>query len=230
MITVCVRNVGDERSPDCNPVSFEKGLKIYHEGDPARHWYEIASGIVRTCRFLADGHRQLTGFFYAGDVFGIDETVYRESAEAVTGVTLRRYSVRSSGGAAAPAGGSRDKALEKALESARRSIFMFGHRTAANRMAAFLIAVAERSDASLDVQLPMTRSDIADHLNLTLHTVSRTISEFARKGLIALHGPQHVKILDLDELRALAGEAASREEPCGHKLRVAWTAEPCETV
>ena len=52
----------------------------------------------------------------------------------------------------------------------------------------------------------MTRSDIADYLNLTLHTVSRTIADFARKRLIALDSPQHVRILDLDGLRALSGE------------------------
>jgi CRP-like cAMP-binding protein len=185
---------------------FAKGLTVYHEGDSAEHWYEVVSGIVRTCRFLADGHRQLTGFFYVGDVFGVESSAYREAAEAVTNVELRRFPIATAD-ARADGFGNRDKVLEKALESARQSIFLFGHRTAANRLAAFLISISERPGASPGLHLPMTRSDIADHLNLTLHTVSRTICDFARRGLIALDGPQKVRVLDLTGLRMAAGDA-----------------------
>jgi CRP/FNR family transcriptional regulator, nitrogen fixation regulation protein len=180
-----------------------KGDTIYHQGDLAYQWFEVISGIVRTCRFMADGHRQLTGFFYAGDVFGVEGPRRCESAEAVTDVVIRRVPLAALGHGPDRA----PQAFERALESARRSIFLFGHRTAANRVAAFLITMAERSGIDEGVQLPMTRSDIADHLNLTLHTVSRTISDFARKGLIALHGRQEVRILALDGLRAIAGES-----------------------
>lgn len=188
---------------------FRKGDTIYHQGDPARYWYEVISGIVRTCRFFDDGHRQLTGFFYSEDVFGVEGPAHREAAEAVTDVILSRQAQDALDLGDKGAEIARDKVLAKALESARQSIFLFGHRTAANRLAAFLIGIAERPGASAGVQLPMTRSDIADHLNLTLHTVSRTISEFVRSDLIALDGPQKVRILSLDGLRAVAGDAES---------------------
>jgi len=190
--------------PECHVISLQKGMVVYNQGDPARHWYEVVSGIVRTCRFHGDGHRQLTGFYYSDDVFGVDGDAYSETAEAVTPVLLRRYSAKCLDEADSVAGTS--KVLQKALASARQCIFLFGHRTAHARVAAFLIAIAERADAGDGVQLPMTRSDIADHLNLTLHTVSRTISDFARRGLIALDGPQSLWVLDLDGLRAAAGD------------------------
>lgn len=185
-------------------VQYPKGHTIYHQGDLANQWFEVVSGIVRTCRFMADGHRQLTGFFYAGDVFGVGGPRHCESAEAVTEVLLRKVPMSSLGNGP----GNAPQPLERALESARRSIFLFGHRTAANRVAAFLITIADRSGIEAGVQLPMTRGDIADHLNLTLHTVSRTISDLARKGLIALSGRQEVRILDLEGLRTIAGDAA----------------------
>jgi CRP-like cAMP-binding protein len=191
-------------------VSFGKGETIFHEGDQALYWYEVLSGIVRTCRFLGDGHRQLIGFFYPNDVVGVGGVVHGESAEAVTDVVLRRIPAASGADGHSPESGRRDEALHKALESARRSIFLFGHRTATQRVAAFLLTIAERTAARSDVQIPMTRSDIADYLNLTLHTVSRTISDFARKRLIALDGPQTMRILDPDQLCVLAGE------PDGH--------------
>ena len=123
----------------------------------------------------------------------------------MTAVVLRRFAaVPSSPAEATPE--AHGRILERALESARQCIFLFGHRTAANRVAAFLISIADRSGGRSGVQIPMTRSDIADYLNLTLHTVSRTISEFAKRRLIVLDGPQNIRILDLEQLRLLAGD------------------------
>lgn len=206
MITLSADDSGEAIRMNGRLIHVGKGSTVYHQGDSASHWYEVVSGIVRTCRFQGNGHRQLTGFYYGGDAFGLDAGSYCESAEAVTDIVLRRFAAGDLDQDLARES-ARDRVLGKALESARRSIFLLGHRTAASRLAAFLIAVAERSAVSPGVNLPMTRSDIADHLNLTLHTVSRTISEFVRNGVIALDGPQNVRILDLEGLQAVAGEA-----------------------
>ena len=50
----------------------------------------------------------------------------------------------------------------------------------------------------------MSRSDIADHLGLTIHTVSRILSEFVRRDIISLDSPQSVMIKDYGGLRLLA--------------------------
>lgn len=186
---------------------FRKGQIIYLQDDKARHWYRVSSGIVRTCRLHADGHRQLTGFFYPDDVFGVEEGVYSEFAEAVTDVALVRFP--NEGFDASPfdrRSNQSSLALQRALKSAQQCIFLLGHRTAAQRLAAFLLTMATRMGGHGGVQLPMSRTDIADHLGLTIHTVSRTICEFARRRLIALDGPQHIRIIDFAELRELAGE------------------------
>lgn len=195
-----------------------RGTTLYHQGDPATTWFEVASGIVRTCRFHADGHRQLTGFFYPGDTFGLDRDWYEETAEAVTDATLR--------GHARPAGGRDDDddnardALVRALGSARSCIFLLGHRTAQQRLAAFLLVIANRTGGGLGGLLPMSRADIADHLGLTIHTVSRTLSTMARKGLIAFDQPSRFRIRDAVRLRDLAGEArAERVSPVVPDMR-----------
>jgi CRP/FNR family nitrogen fixation transcriptional regulator len=212
LITLYSRECDDGQRPSGQLISLNKGLVIYHEGDQAGHWYEVVSGTVRTCRFMGDGHRQLTGFFYCDDVFGVDREQYRETAEAVTSVILRRFPTTAAAEVDSAAE-ARGRVLERALERARECIFLFGHRTAANRVAAFLIEIAERSGGKSGVEIPMTRSDIADYLNLTLHTVSRTISDFAKRRLIALDGPQNMRILDLERLRLLAGDELGRGEP-----------------
>jgi CRP/FNR family nitrogen fixation transcriptional regulator len=185
-------------------LKFRKGEIVYTQGDPATDWFEVMSGTVRTCFLYSGGHRQLTGFFYPGDVFGIDNGHYASSAEAVTAVTLRRcgrgFGEDEQLSDAAPVHG----ALESALSNAQACIFLLGRRTAAERMAAFLLTTARRFAIDKPFHLPMSRADIADHLGLTIHTVSRTLSEFVRRNLISLNGPQSIMIEDRRGLKRLA--------------------------
>ena len=190
--------------PQDTILKFRKGEIIFSQGDPGDCWFEVISGTVRTCHFHIDGHRQLTGFFYQGDVFGVEYGLRDSAAEAVTNAVLARRPA-SSGGPDAP---GQNRALERALDSANQCIFLLGRRNANERVAAFLLIAAKRLSAIGSVPLPMTRGDIADHLGLTIHTVSRTISGFVRQGLIELDGPQSCRLLDPGGLRAIAGEEA----------------------
>ncbi len=193
-------------------LKFLKGEIVYAQGDPATDWFEVISGTVRTCLLYSDGHRQLTGFFYPGDVFGIDSGHYSSSAEAVTAVTLRRcgrgFGEEARGGDVPPVRG----VLESALSNAQACIFLLGRRTAAERMAAFLLTTARRFRADRPFQLPMSRSDIADHLGLTIHTVSRTLSDFVRRDLISLNGPQSITIVDRAGMKRLADGEGSEDD------------------
>jgi CRP-like cAMP-binding protein len=209
-----------------NLLRYSKGTPIYCEGDPAKHWFEVVSGIVRTCRFHADGRRQLTGFFYAGDVFGLDAAFHAEAAEAVTDTTLHRHA-RILPQAQRETETNKDGAefaLRRALDSAQRCIFLLGRKTATERVAAFLVAVTHRLEGHGQIELPMSRSDIADHLGLTIHTVSRTISDLVRRRIIALDGPQHVRIIDRERLRDLTGETEPEELWARHDTQAAGEA------
>lgn len=170
---------------------------------------------MRTCRFTPDGHRQLTGFFFPGDVFGLETAVRRTSAETVSDVVLRRHGQPR---LASPAPydpamfSDLGSGLGRALESAEDRILLFGLRTAAERVAAFLLMMADRSSLGVDVCLPMSRSDIADYLGLTVETVSRTFSQFVRARLIQLRGPHQFRILDRPRLCRAGGSAATVAE------------------
>lgn len=188
---------------------FRKGETIYVEGDPAPSWFMVETGVARTCRFHANGHRQLTGFQYPGDVLGYEQETHRDSAEAVTDVTMRRHRMALP---ASPAAGDRTTdqslaitALRNALDNANRCIFLFGRRTAPERLAAFILMTAERLGGYDDIELPMCRTDIADYLGLTIHTVSRTLTQMSRERLITIDGAHRCRILDMPGLRSLAG-------------------------
>jgi CRP/FNR family transcriptional regulator, anaerobic regulatory protein len=94
------------------------------------------------------------------------------------------------------------------LSLAQDHMVLLGRRTADEKVAAFLLGMRERwrrlGGSLVTILLPMTRQDIADYLGLTLETVSRTISKFARSRML-LVVPDGVRLLDPARIEALAG-------------------------
>src|ERR1700758_5530370 len=73
-------------------LSFDQDCEIYGEGEEALSYYKVVSGVVRTCKFLADGRRQIDAFHVAGDVFGIETgSEHSLSAEAVSDCKIVAY-------------------------------------------------------------------------------------------------------------------------------------------
>lgn len=180
-----------------------KGEAVYRQGDEDGYWFQVMEGVIRTCRISSDGCRHLTSFCYPGDVFGIELGPHGDEAEAV--ISAEVFAWR---GWEAPGGAplTPESALYRSLSTARRVMCILGRRTAEERVAAFLIAANDRACAAR-VNLPMTRADIADHLGLTPYTVSRTFSEFVRRGLIEMDDAQNLTMVQVQLLREMAGES-----------------------
>ncbi len=171
-------------------LTFTADRRIYAEGDEARSYYKVVSGVVRTCQFLSDGRRQIDAFHLPGDVFGFEcGAAHRLSAEAVSNCTVIAYRRRGMENVIA----ADDRIARQfftyamtCLEQTREHCLLLGRGSAAQKIAAFLMEMAERGDAASVVALPMSRQDIADYLGLTIETVSRTLSQMERDGTIAL--------------------------------------------
>jgi CRP/FNR family transcriptional regulator len=193
-------------------VAAGPGQTIVVEGDPIDGWFRIASGAVRLSKSTPDGRRQVVDFLIAGDYFGLtSERHYGYSVEAISRTTLVRYSR-----ARLEAGVETEPVLARRLfgiacaelQRARQHLLLLGRKCADEKIASFLLALAERlgthSNGADIVHLPMSRQDMADYLGLTIETVSRTLTRLRREGLIALSTPQHVLLLRPDRLRTLA--------------------------
>jgi CRP-like cAMP-binding protein len=189
--------------------SYARGSAVFYQGDHAEHWYVVRDGVLRTCRFRSDGQRQLTGFYFAGDIIGFEADRYLATAEAVTEARLECHGVHG-----VPIASEK---LERALANANRYIVLLGHRTAAERVAAFLISLPRDGH---HIALPMSRADIADYLGLTIHTISRTFSDLARRGILSAESRHRLRIDDPQQLARLSGEET--EAPVNHQGR-----EPC---
>jgi CRP-like cAMP-binding protein len=187
-----------------------RNREIYAEGEDAQHWYEVLSGTVRVCKFLADGRRHIVEFYSPGDSFGLDSGDERGfSAEAVTDATVMRYS-RAATERALEESPALDRRLRqlmlKSLAAAQGRLLLLGRMTAPERVAAFLLDMIERNDGETRFDLPMSRSDIADYLGLTIETVCRILSDFKRRGVIAIPNPHRIEILDRDAIEAVEEE------------------------
>jgi CRP-like cAMP-binding protein len=196
-------SIGVHDTRNIQALHFCRDDAIYFEGDFAPAWFAVSEGVVRTCRYKENGNRQILGFYYPGDVFGLEPTARRETAEAVTDAVVRCPAQEGHGQRDAS---DVESALRRALGAAYENIAILGRRTAQERVAAFILATAAEVGRSEEFSFPMSRSDMADYLGLTIHTVSRTIGQLCDQQLISLRGARHCRILDIARLKALAGE------------------------
>ena len=186
---------------------IERGAVIVAQGDPADYCYVIVAGCVRTVGLMQDGRRQIGEFLVPGNLFGweaLDE--YGFGAEAVTRATLRRYTCRSLENFARQDRGfaTRFRALAAStLRQREGHLFLLGRMTASERIARFLLQMADRisGDVSIRIELPMSRADIADYLGLTTETVCRGLTEMQRQGVIVIDRGQ-IMIRNRGALRA----------------------------
>ena len=191
-------------------VRFARNETIFSDGDEATNVYKVISGAVRLCKHMADGRRQIADFLLAGDLFGVMQFGhYKFTAEAVGDVVLMCYPQSQVARLSRSMPNLRGRLLvliSQRLLGMQDHLVMLGRQTAKERIASFLLHIAERSDAEegLAFDLPMSRQDIADYLGLTIETVCRMLGELKRERLIAVPNVGQVVLNDMDALRALA--------------------------
>jgi CRP/FNR family transcriptional regulator, nitrogen fixation regulation protein len=168
-------------------MTFPRNCEIYGEKEPAEYLYKIVSGTVRTYKVLIDGRRQIGAFYQAGDMFGLEiADEHTCSAEAVADckiIVIKRSAVLALA--------TKDNAVARQMWTltARELERMQGRnllliKSAQERVAGFLLEMADRASAGNAVELPMSRQDIADYLGLTIETVSRTFTHLEKTAAI----------------------------------------------
>jgi CRP/FNR family transcriptional regulator, nitrogen fixation regulation protein len=182
-----------------------KDEEIFAEGDRAGFLYKVVSGAVRTFRLLSDGRRQIDAFHLPGDIFGIETgEEHRFTAEAMadtTFVVYRRCNLVTLDGGEL----SRQvlTSMMRSLEHAQNHMLLLGRKNAVEKVATFLIVMSERISTGNQVDLPMSRLDMADHLGLTIETVSRSLTQLEREGIIDLPTHRSIVLLNKAALRRL---------------------------
>ena len=188
------------------PMSFTRNAEIYGEGEPADYLYKVVSGTVRTYKVLSDGRRQIGAFYMPGDVFGLetsDEHTFSAEAIADTKVLVIK---RSALVALAKRDGEVARQLWAltGLELSRvQDHILLLIKTAQERVAGFLLEMADRASNGNSVELPMSRQDIADYLGLTIETVSRTLTTLENAAAIELPSSRRIVLRNRSALSRL---------------------------
>jgi CRP/FNR family nitrogen fixation transcriptional regulator len=188
-------------------MSFAANAEIYGEDEPADYLYKVVSGTVRIYNVLVDGRRQIGAFHLPGDIFGLETgDEHTSSAEAITEckiIVIKRSTVM------ALAARDNDVARQMWALTARELQRVQEHslvliKSAEERVAGFLLEMAERVSTSGAVELPMSRQDIADYLGLTIETVSRTLKHLEDAAAIEVPKRRRILLRNRSALRRLS--------------------------
>ena len=187
---------------------YARDVEVYGEGEPSEYFYKVLSGAVRTYKMLVDGRRQICAFHLRGNFFGLEvDQEHALSAETIVNSKILRIK-RS----ALMAQAESDKEVARQLwamtgDELKRvqAHVLLLIKTAKERVAEFLLEMAERAPTNEGIELPMSRQDIADYLGLTIETVSRTLTDLEKNETIFLPNSRRVVLRNRDALVACGG-------------------------
>lgn len=193
-------------------VRLSAGEALVREGEPRRGVFTVTKGALRRIRLLPDGRRLVAGFLMPGDFIGFSGTShYKHTIEAITDSTLCEFSMADMRGLCHDHPELERELLERAcveLDATRGNLMSLARLNPMERLSGFLVDMAQRrrrqGQDDTEVILPMTRTDIADYLGLTVETVSRSFTRLRQEGSIATDDPHHVRLLNRKRLDALA--------------------------
>ena len=191
-------------------ISFDRHETIFRAGDATVGISEILAGAVMVYQLLEDGRRQVVEVVLPGGMVGFAVNgSHPSTCEALTCVRLHSFracdldhslELRARIGAQAQA----------QICAMHQHVLALGRKTAEERVAGLLARFAELGlrefGRSISIELPMTRSEIGDHLGLSLETICRTLTGFQQKGVLALGKKRgEVIVKNLRRLRQMAG-------------------------
>ncbi len=196
---------------------FDAGSTILVAEEPATLFANVVSGVVKLNQVSADGRQQIVGLLFPSDFLG--RAFVRSNphfAQAATDVVACVYPYNSFEKLLRNHPALEHRLFERTLndlDAAREWMFLLGRKTAREKVASLLHLIASRyvaPDSGCQAHpaktnharftLPLSRSDIADFLGLTIETVSRQLTHLKNDGVIHLLSTHDILIPDLRRL------------------------------
>ena len=193
---------------------LRKGDVLFRPGDRFTALFAVRVGSLKTVTQTDDGAEQVSGHHLPGDILGVEgigNDVHCSQAVALedSEVCVLPFD-RIEKLAQRDAGFQRQlyRLLSTAIVRERAASVMLGSMRAEQRLAAFLLDLADRyrdrGYSSTEFVLRMTREEIGSQLGLKLETVSRLFSRFHEEGLIEVQA-RVIKLRDRIGLQQLLG-------------------------
>jgi CRP/FNR family transcriptional regulator len=202
------RRIDDAAYPTVRVRQLAPREVLFAPGDPTGPLHEITRGTVLVLCGLDDGRRQIVDIAGPGRLLGLGATDrHRCTAVAVEPTVVSSFD-RDIGFDHPIVAGRINRAALAEIDRLRDLALSLGRKTAIERLASFFAGLVDDDTAdAAELVLPIGRGEIADHLGLTLETVSRTIGRLKRAGLLVEERGDVVRLPDRRRLRAIADGA-----------------------
>jgi CRP/FNR family transcriptional regulator, nitrogen fixation regulation protein len=187
------------------PFPFYRDNVVVFEDNLEDYLLFVVSGVVRSCKTCKNGSRNLAAFYLPGDLFGwtdVKRTLSIEAASDTAVLFLKRSSLLSLATRDGRVGSVLLNATTNELARAQEHILLMS-KPAKCRVATFLSELWVRLGKAKYLEVPFSYQDIADYLGLTLETLSRSITELERSGLISRVAGRTLLLRNHFELRRL---------------------------
>lgn len=198
---------------------LEAGESLIWEGDDSVLVANVIEGVLKLSTGTEDGREQIVGMVFPSDFIG--RPFGMTTGHGVTALTDAKVCVfnrRDFDAFAREHPALEHKLLQRTLDEldrTRRWMLLLGRKSASEKVASFLIEMATRvatpgcadhaSPAEIQLDLPVSRQQIADVLGLTIETVSRQFTRLRSERIIDLPSRREVIVLDRAALVAEAG-------------------------
>ena len=169
------------------PVRFYQDSVIALNEDVADYLMFVVRGVVRSCKVCKSGNRSIVSFYLPGDFVGWVDAKLSLSIEAATDTELlfiKRKGLVSLASQNVRLANVLLTATTNELARSQEHVLLMS-KSAKCRAATFLSDLWVRLGKAQYLDVPMSHQDIADYLGLTIETLSRSISDLERSGLIA---------------------------------------------
>lgn len=182
------------------------GEHLFRVGDAFQSMFAVQSGCFKTYTIDAEGREHVVNFHFAGELIGAD-AIYPEqhlsSAVALGSGAVCVIPFRALNQLAHELPAVQTQLFRLLSRDVAGMASIAGDFSAEERLAAFLVMVSARMQSRdmpvTDLQLAMSRQDIASYLRLATETVSRLLGRFEARGLVRADR-KHITLLNMDGL------------------------------
>ncbi len=192
---------------------LQKGQHLYRESDHFQSVFAVRSGVLKAYRTTDDGREQVTGFYFPGEILGMDgisNNLHASSAKALetSAVCEIPFTALEKLSATMPQLQRHFfQLMSREIAEDQQLITLLSKSSADERVAALLLSIstrnARRKLSPTQFRLSMSRVDIGNYLGLTVETVSRVFSRLQKLQLLKVENKE-IEILDVDALREIA--------------------------
>lgn len=196
---------------------LQKNQHLYREGDDFQSVFAVRSGTLKAYRTTDDGREQVTGFYFPGEIVGMDgiaNNTHASSAKSLETAAVCEIPFSSLEKLSAMMPNLQRhffQLMSHEITEDQQLITLLSKNSADERVAALMLSISSRNArrklSATQFRLPMSRVDIGNYLGLTVETVSRVFSRMQKMQVLQVDNKE-IEILDIEGLRRMANLAS----------------------